>query len=803
MPAAVTPARRQSGSPARGKGGGGSGGKGLGVSPKTGNTPRGGKGGAGRGARGGAKAGTAGAQKSGDSGKKAPKRMSKLEQEEEEEAEAAMEVDIEEKLELEGFGKGKVLALADEEEEEEEGEEEDDDEEEDEADEKDNVKAAGGGKERAFSDENQSWLKVKKKNLLDDDEEDDDDAMPDDFEGGEDDDEGMDEEGEEDEDDEEEEEEETAFERKARKLEARRAQEAEDAEAELQLNIQDGEDVGMLLPTDEEREAEAAAPPDLSVIQKRINDIVRVLGNFSKLRAETVPRAAYVRQLAADLALFYGYNDFLMDALMQMFPVAEVMEFLEASEKPRPVTIRTNTIKARRRELAAALINRGVNLDPLGPWSKVGLVVYESQVPVGATPEYMAGHYMLQSAASFLPVMALAPQEKDVVVDVAAAPGGKTTYVAALMRNTGMVFANELKQPRLKSLIANIHRMGVTNTTVCSYDGRHLPKLLGLNFADRVLLDAPCSGTGVLSKDSSVKVSKTEADILNCSHLQKELILAAIDMLSSDSKNGGGYLVYSTCSLMVAENEAVVNYALKKRDIKVVPCGLDFGRPGFSKYREHRFHPSLSHSRRFYPHVHNLDGFFVAKIKKISNKKKDEKDKDEDKAGGGDEESGEEEAGEVEEEGEEAEEAESGEDEEEEMEEDEEGEEGEEGETKVSKKGKKRRVSGSQESAVYFDAAKAKEATADQMEKRRQQQNARKDKKEEKRRRKQHMLKEKLKAQGGVNKGWGGRGGGRGGFRGGRGGRGRGRGFGGGRGGGFGRGRGGFGGRGGREGDNF
>ncbi|CAI7921682.1 unnamed protein product, partial [Closterium sp. NIES-53] len=523
------------------------------MSPKTGNTPRGGKGGAGRGGRGGAKAGSAGAQKSGSPGKKSPKRNTKLEQEEEEEA--AMEEDIEEKLELEGFGKVKGLAEADDEDDEEEGEEEDDDDEADEADEKDNVKAAGGGKERAFSDENQSWLKVKKKNLLlDDDEEDDDDddAMPDDFEGGEDDDEGMDEEGEEDEDDEEEEEE-TAFERKARKLEARRAQEAEDAEAELQLNIQDGEDVGMLLPTDEEREAEAAAPPDLSVIQKRINDIVRVLGNFSKLRAETVPRAAYVQQLAVDLALSYGYNDFLMDALMQMFPVAEVMEFLEASEKPRPVTIRTNTIKARRRELAAALINRGVNLDPLGPWSNVGLVVYESQVPVGATPEYMAGHYMLQSAASFLPVMALAPQEKDVVVDVAAAPGGKTTYVAALMRNTGMVFANELKQPRLKSLIANIHRMGVTNTTVCSYDGRHLPKLLGLNFADRVLLDAPCSGTGVLSKDSSVKVSKTEADILNCSHLQKELILAAIDMLSSDSKNGGGYLVYSTCSLMVAE----------------------------------------------------------------------------------------------------------------------------------------------------------------------------------------------------------------------------------------------------------
>ncbi|EFN58324.1 hypothetical protein CHLNCDRAFT_30164, partial [Chlorella variabilis] len=290
----------------------------------------------------------------------------------------------------------------------------------------------------------------------------------------------------------------------------------------------------------------------------------------------------------------------MVDALLSLFSVGEALELIEAQEVPRPVTLRTNTLKTRRRELAGALINRGVNLDPIGNWSKVGLVVYESQVPVGATPEYMAGHYMLQGASSFLPCMALAPQEGEQVVDVAAAPGGKTTYLAALMRNTGVLFANEINKERLTSLTANLQRMGVTNTIVCNYDGRQLPRVLGERSVDRVLLDAPCSGTGVISKDPTVKVG------------------GSLGLPSG----AGVVVVYSTCSMMVEENENVVNYALKRRDVKVVPCGLEFGRPGFIRFRDFRFHPSLAEARRFYPHAHNLDGFFVCKLKKMSNKVK-------------------------------------------------------------------------------------------------------------------------------------------------------------------------------------
>jgi ribosomal RNA methyltransferase Nop2 len=407
----------------------------------------------------------------------------------------------------------------------------------------------------------------------------------------------------------------------SKKLDQQQAEVDAEAQQELEddaLQTNIAKDEGIL----ESVNAQGLAP-DLAVIRSRMTETVRILGNFSQLSEKSKSRADYTTQLLSDVCTYYGYTPYLAEKLFNLFTPAEAFAFFEANETPRPVVLRTNTLRTNRRTLAQALINRGVVLEPVGKWSKVGLQVFEAPVPLGATPEYLAGHYILQAASSFLPVMALAPQPNERILDMAAAPGGKTTYISALMRNTGAVFANDANRQRAKGLIGNIHRLGCKNTIVCNYDAQKaFPKILG-GF-DRVLLDAPCSGTGVIGKDPSVKTSKNERDFLALPHMQKQLLLAAIDSTDHASKTGG-YIVYSTCSVTVEENEGVVQYVLRKRpNVKIVDTGLgSFGSEGFKSYMNKKFDDKMNLTRRYFPHRENVDGFFVCKLKKTGPLPKD------------------------------------------------------------------------------------------------------------------------------------------------------------------------------------
>ena len=369
-------------------------------------------------------------------------------------------------------------------------------------------------------------------------------------------------------------------------------------------------------------------------VRERIDYALEILADFKSREDKTQSRVDIITALSKDLSEYYGYINELSDFLLDLFSPSECVEYMDASDRPRPMVIRTNTIKSTRKDLMEALSKRGSTLEAV-EWSKVAIKVTESSVPIGATPEYLAGYYMLQSAASLNPVMALAPQPGERILDMASAPGGKTSYIAQLMKNSGTIIANDLKPQRQKATVANLHRMGVKNAIVCCYDGRKIPKIM--KGFDRVLLDAPCSGLGVISRDQTVKLQRTLKDVQRIAHLQKELLCAAVDAVDPNSKTGG-IVVYSTCSISSEENEQVVNYILQKRFVKLVDTGLEVGKPGLTRHKERRFHPSLTLTRRFYPHVHNMDGFYVAKLQKFANGVRGEAEEDLEEAEAGEDE---------------------------------------------------------------------------------------------------------------------------------------------------------------------
>jgi len=414
---------------------------------------------------------------------------------------------------------------------------------------------------------------------------------------------------------------------------AEEAEEEEDVDNEHALSEAAGSDAGgAIQPVDEGDDPSTSArcrvlsriaageQADLPALKQKIQDDIMLLGSWRKARelGDKRQRDEVFATLVSNCSLYFGYAEELAEYFLRMFSPEQALKFFEANEQQRPLTIRTNSLKARRSSLIQSLTARKVQLDVVGDWTKVGLKIFESEVPIGATPEYLGGQYMVQSASSFIPVMALAPQQNETVLDMAAAPGGKTTYIGQLMRNTGTLFANDLKADRCKSLVSNCHRMGLTNVIVTNLDGLKLkgvlPKL------DRVLLDAPCTGSGIIARDPSVKVKRGQKDFQQQSKLQKEMLMSAIDMVDAGSKTGG-YIVYSTCSISVEENEAVIDAALTQRNVEVVSftSSVNFGMEGLAKFRERRFHPSISHCRRYYPHTHNMDGFFVAKLRKTSN----------------------------------------------------------------------------------------------------------------------------------------------------------------------------------------
>ena len=312
-----------------------------------------------------------------------------------------------------------------------------------------------------------------------------------------------------------------------------------------------------------------------------------------------------------ELAEKYGYQPYMIKRYLVLFGKEGTIEFLEANEKRLMPSLRCNTLRISEEDFVTLFTKKGFFFEKISGIS-YGYRVFKTPFPLGATNEYLLGFYFLQSEASMMPVQVLDPKPGEIILDLAAAPGAKTTQIAQLMKNKGVIIAIDINRRRIKSLRSNLSRCGVYNTLIIRMDGRQISDL-GLQ-ADKVLLDAPCTGEGLIPRDPTRKTSRELKDILYVAELQKSLMDAALACLKP-----GGSLVYSTCAIAPEENEFVIDHALKNEDIHVKKMDFNRGSPAFTDviFGE-TLHPSIKEARRLYPHKDGTEGFFICKLQKDS-----------------------------------------------------------------------------------------------------------------------------------------------------------------------------------------
>ncbi|MFT4309771.1 MAG: NOL1/NOP2/sun family putative RNA methylase [Candidatus Woesearchaeota archaeon] len=287
--------------------------------------------------------------------------------------------------------------------------------------------------------------------------------------------------------------------------------------------------------------------------------------------------------------------------------ITEYERFIDAAlDHPRRA-IRVNTLKADHDMVVERLKDKGWKLESI-PWYNYGYYIErEDRRDIGNIMEHALGYYYIQEPSSMIPSLILDPKPHDIVLDMAAAPGSKTTQMAMMMDNKGLIIANELDYSRIIALKANLERMGVSNTIITNKDARHI-RMEGF---DKILLDAPCSGTGTLSKSLKSLEMWNPKGLTRLSRLQLSLLVHAYSLLKA-----GGRLVYSTCSLEVEENEKVLDrfYNMHPGAVSVKP-NLFFDNP-IMEYNGKIFDNRVSESVRLWPQTCRTDGFFIACITK-------------------------------------------------------------------------------------------------------------------------------------------------------------------------------------------
>jgi len=282
--------------------------------------------------------------------------------------------------------------------------------------------------------------------------------------------------------------------------------------------------------------------------------------------------------------------------------------FFSCLTKPLPKAFRVNTLKTSVEEVKKRFADYGISIKQT-PWYSDAFVSETHEI--GLTLEHFLGHIYIQEFASMLPPLTVRNELEKArrVLDACAAPGSKTTQMAALMNNKGMIVANDIAYRRISALKFNIEKTGSLNTIITNQDLRFFPK----SEFDVILVDAPCSSEGTIRKSPEVFSFWSEKKIHGYSNLQKQLILKAFDLLTPE-----GVLVYSTCTFAPKENEEVVNYLLNKRPATLEKISIPRFNltPGVTEWRGKAFNSEVKKTARVFPHHNDTGGFFMARVRK-------------------------------------------------------------------------------------------------------------------------------------------------------------------------------------------
>jgi NOL1/NOP2/sun family putative RNA methylase len=286
----------------------------------------------------------------------------------------------------------------------------------------------------------------------------------------------------------------------------------------------------------------------------------------------------------------------------------------------KPVNaIRCNTLKISPLNLRKRLEEKGWKIEQ--PWDQhpeVMQVTSELEPgELGRAREHLTGLYYIQEFSSMLPLLALKPKAGELVLDLFAAPGSKTTQMAALMENKGTIIANDNDISRISILASNIERCGAMNVLVARHDAVILCEKflkLGIKF-DKILLDVPCSGEGTTRGSPKTFIMWNYKMIKKLGRMQRKFIASAVPLLKH-----GGELVYSTCTYAPEENEKNVDFLIKEMGLKIQDAGLPVKcRQGITEWEGEIFSDEVKKACRIFPQDNNTEGFFVSKFRKEGN----------------------------------------------------------------------------------------------------------------------------------------------------------------------------------------